>query len=157
MTGFGLVEFSATRNRCCEVGGKRYARNLWGCLTGIRFPGAKLWDYNERWTLYKDGYEQEDVLRLLRFIDWVMILPEELAERFDQEHQRLEEEVRMRYVTTWERKAGATMLKRQLTHRFKELPTWVEQRLTEASQKDLEHWSVRVLEASRLEDVFAPA
>lgn len=109
--------------------------------------------------LYKDGYEHKDALRLLRFIDWVMILPEELAERFDQEHQRLEEEVKMRYVTTWERKGekkgAASTLKRLLAHRFNELPGWVEQRLQAASQKDLEHWAVRVLEAKRLEDVFA--
>ena len=47
------------------------------------------------------------------------------------------------------------VLKRQLTRRFGPLPEWAEQRLEQASLQELEGWAERVLEAPRLEDVFA--
>jgi hypothetical protein len=54
------------------------------------------------------------------------------------------------------RKQGeAKMLRRQLVRRFGELPDWVDGRLGEAGEAELETWADRVLEAGRLEDVFA--
>jgi hypothetical protein len=41
-----------------------------------------------------------------------------------------------------------------LTRRFGELPAWAETRLSEAPPEQLEAWSERLLEASRLEEVF---
>ncbi len=56
------------------------------------------------------------------------------------------------------RKEGeASLLKRQLRRRFQDLPDWLNQRLEQASQKELETWADRVLDAKRLEDVFSPA
>ncbi len=72
----------------------------------------------------------------------------------------------MRYVTSVERigiKKGLQqglqqgeirVLRRQLTRRFGELPVWVEDRLQEAPLEQLELWGERLLEASRLEEVF---
>ncbi len=54
--------------------------------------------------LYKADHERQDVLELLRFIDWVLRLPLELEQRFDEDMERFEAETKMRYVTTWERK-----------------------------------------------------
>jgi Domain of unknown function (DUF4351) len=48
------------------------------------------------------------------------------------------------------------VLKRQMTRRFGPLPAWAEQRLEQASLRELEGWADRVLEAQQLEDVFAP-
>lgn len=53
--------------------------------------------------LYKRGYGKDDILELLRFIDWIMVLPDAFAERFDDEIVRYEEEQKMQYVTTFER------------------------------------------------------
>ena len=81
----------------------------------------------------------------------------------------------MRYVTTWERKGiekgrqeglqlgikrgiqkgEASLLRRQLTRRFSDLPAWAAERLERASRTELETWADRVLEAEALEDVFA--
>ncbi|MCP3963278.1 MAG: DUF4351 domain-containing protein [bacterium] len=117
--------------------------------------------------LYQGGYQQRDVLELLRFIDWLLKLPTELDAQFGQEIERLEAETRMQYVTTWERKGiekgiekgiqqgEASLLRRQLARRFDRLPDWVEQRLAGASRDELETWADRVLEARALEDVFA--
>ena len=55
--------------------------------------------------LFQRGYSREDVLELFRFIDWVMLLPEELALSFKTEVKSYEESSRMRYVTSIERLA----------------------------------------------------
>ena len=53
--------------------------------------------------LYKLGYDRQQVLDLFGFVDWVLQLPgpQELA--FWQEVQEMEEEKRMRYITSVER------------------------------------------------------
>jgi hypothetical protein len=46
------------------------------------------------------------------------------------------------------------LLRRQLERRFGLLPSWVDERLEEASEAQLEHWADRVLECATLEGVF---
>lgn len=48
----------------------------------------------------------------------------------------------------------AHLLERQLHRRFGELPPWVHSRLQQAQANQLETWSLRVLDAPRLERVF---
>ncbi len=56
------------------------------------------------------------------------------------------------------RKQGkVSLLKRLLRRRFENLPDWIDQRLEQASRRELETWADRVLDAKRLEDVFSPA
>lgn len=54
--------------------------------------------------LYERGYSKEDILELTRFIDWIMVLPEELEQRFDDAITQFEEERKMQYVTSFERR-----------------------------------------------------
>jgi flagellar biosynthesis/type III secretory pathway protein FliH len=61
---------------------------------------------------YEQGYEHEQILSLLRFIDWVIILPEDLEERLDDDIQEFEEGKKMPYVTSWERRAEKRGLER---------------------------------------------
>jgi hypothetical protein len=113
--------------------------------------------------LYDRGYRRRDVLALFRFIDWLMVLPEPLAQRFRAEQERFETEKKMRYVTSVERLAKEeghirgqiSLLKRQLKRRFQQLPAWVEERLGQASREELESWAERVLDAESLDEVFA--
>ncbi len=125
--------------------------------------------------LYEGDWDRQDVLELLRFIDWVLTLPPSLEKRFEDEVRRLETEKYMRYVTSWERnslKRGLeqgleqgrgqgflqgeiSLLKRMLKRRFERLPKSVEERLEQASRDELEGWADRVIEAKALEDVFA--
>ncbi len=53
--------------------------------------------------LFEKGYSREEIIGLFRFIDWLMSLPEELANDFKAELKREEEAGRMRYVTSIER------------------------------------------------------
>ena len=55
--------------------------------------------------LYQRGYGRQDILELLRFIDWVMTLPGNLAQQFRHELTQFEEEMKMQYVTSMERLA----------------------------------------------------
>ena len=54
--------------------------------------------------LYQRGFQREDVLELLRFIDWIMILPEELALSFDDEMEKFERSKKMPYVSSFEKR-----------------------------------------------------
>ena len=49
----------------------------------------------------------------------------------------------------------ARLLRRLLTRRFGPLPPWVEGRLEQATEAELESWADRVLEFRSLEEVFA--
>ena len=55
--------------------------------------------------LYERGYDREDVLKLFRFMDYVLTLPEELSVRFDRNVETMEEELNMPYITSIERHA----------------------------------------------------
>ena len=52
--------------------------------------------------LYERGYAKQDILELTRFMDWIMVLPDDLALRFDEIIDEYEEERRMQYVTSFE-------------------------------------------------------
>jgi flagellar biosynthesis/type III secretory pathway protein FliH len=47
---------------------------------------------------------REQVFNLFRFIDWLMALPETLQQRFDQDLTRFDEETRMEFITSFERR-----------------------------------------------------
>jgi hypothetical protein len=48
----------------------------------------------------------------------------------------------------------ASLLRRQLDRRFGPLPVWVDERLAQASDAELEQWAERVLECATLEEVL---
>ena len=113
--------------------------------------------------LYERSYERRDVIALFRFIDWLLVLPDDLAKRFRIEQEQIETEKNMRYVTHIERRAiekglvqgQSSLLERLLKRRFQELPAWVEERLGQASREELESWAERLLDAESLDEVFA--
>ncbi|MBD2774566.1 transposase [Iningainema tapete] len=71
-----------------------------------RNPQSRLqWKLSLTRRLFEQGYSREDILGLFRFIDWVMVLPKELASDFKAQLRNDEEATRMRYVTSIERLA----------------------------------------------------
>ncbi|WP_445253255.1 hypothetical protein [Nostoc sp. 106C] len=71
-----------------------------------RNPESRLqWKLSLVRRLFERGYSREDIQELFRFIDWVMVLPKELASSFKTEVRNYEEVNRMRYVTSIERLA----------------------------------------------------
>lgn len=129
-------------------------------------------------SLYRRGWQRQDVLELFRFIDWVLTLPSDLEKRLWDEVRTSEEVQKMRYLSTIERMAidqgfqkgldegkirgiaegraegRAELLARILRRRFGDLPDWVEIRLREATPAQLESWADQMLDAATLEAVF---
>jgi len=52
---------------------------------------------------YERRYKKEQIRALLKFIDWIIRLPEGLDNQISEKIARLEEEYKMPYVTSWER------------------------------------------------------
>ncbi|MBW4586861.1 transposase [Aetokthonos hydrillicola Thurmond2011] len=71
-----------------------------------RNPESRLqWKLSLVRRLFERGYSRQDILGLFRFIDWIMVLPDDLARSFKVEVRSYEEKQRMRYVTSIERLA----------------------------------------------------
>lgn len=112
------------------------------------------------------GYQRQDVLELLRLVDWMLALPPELELQLEDQVARLEEEQNVAYVTSFERiaekrgmergmaRGSQRTLRKLLTLKFGELPSWTEQRLLDANTEQLDVWLERVLEAEQLEAIF---
>ena len=67
-------------------------------------PDSRLkWKLSLVKRLYERGYQREDILKLFRFIDWIMTLPEYLENRFSDDMYKYEEDMKMPYVTSIER------------------------------------------------------
>ncbi len=54
--------------------------------------------------LYEKSYSETETMGLFAFLDWLLTLPEELAQQFDHFVQQYEEAKKMSYVTSFERK-----------------------------------------------------
>lgn len=140
--------------------------------------------------LYRKGWQRQRVIDWFAILDWMMRLPKELDQRLWQEIKSIEEEQRMRYVTSVERfyqeewkekglregleeglqqgmekgieqgaalgrrQGESNMLRKLLEHRFGALPDWVEPRLAAAEEPELERWSLALLTANSLDEVF---
>jgi hypothetical protein len=53
--------------------------------------------------LFERGYRRQDIMELLRFIDWILVLPRELEQNVSARIEKLSREKSMPYVTSWER------------------------------------------------------
>jgi Domain of unknown function (DUF4351) len=97
--------------------------------TRKRLIERKDWKLRLTRRLYERGYARREILNLYRFIDWLMILPEDLADEVEAEITRYEQEGAMPYVTRIERQAEArgaanaerALVLRQLARKFGEL------------------------------------
>jgi hypothetical protein len=54
-------------------------------------------------SLYRRGWNKQEIINVYRFIDWLMALPKELETVYHQELEKYEKEVNMPYITTAER------------------------------------------------------
>jgi hypothetical protein len=69
-------------------------------------PTARLhWKWRLTRALYDRGYDRQEILELFRVIDWLLRLPDELAEEFNTRMTRFEEERRVVYITQGEEMA----------------------------------------------------
>jgi hypothetical protein len=73
--------------------------------TSNSYEDRKRWKSNLARLLYERNHERDYIIRLLKFMDWIMYLPEELNKSFWQEIRKYEEENLMPYVLSIERMA----------------------------------------------------
>ena len=116
--------------------------------------------------LYGYGYDREHIQPLLRLIEWMLRLPAQQEPAYLAAVERLEQERKMSYVTIAERlytqrgvekgrtEGQADLLLRQIQRRFGAVDAAVEQRIRTAGADDLEAWSLNILDATTLENVF---
>jgi hypothetical protein len=109
--------------------------------------------------LYERGLTKQRIIDLYRFIDWGLALPVDLELRYTDAIFRIEEGLRMPYVSFVERRGqvrGAGLVVRGLLEqRFGPLPESVLDRLDQADADQLVAWGQRVLDARTLDEVFA--
>ena len=121
--------------------------------------------------LYRRGWDKQQVIDLFSVLDWMMRLPEQLKRSLWHNIEVLEEQEKMRYVTSVEQigiekgmlqgltqgraEGEAYALRRLLQKRFGPLPEDVLTRLHTASVDELEHWLDQALDAESLAGVFA--
>jgi len=112
--------------------------------------------------LYRPGQRREDVLKRLRFMDFILKLPRRLAIRYRQEIDRIEEEHHMPYMTSMEqlaREEGALrdagdLIRQTLKVRFGQVPEPISKWLDQCADIAVLHqFHRRALEASSVEDL----
>lgn len=118
--------------------------------------------------LIERRYDRTRIEQLFLVIDWMMRLDDGQDIIFKQEARSFLEDGDMSaYVNTFERLAriegrqegrlegAALLLRTLLARRFGDLPGWAAEKLKTASAETIERWSLQMLDAGRLEDVFA--
>lgn len=113
--------------------------------------------------LYERGYERNDVLELFRFIDWLLVLPDEMTKSFRQRIEELEQESKMQYVTSIERlgrqegrqEGLREVILAQFEEKFGPPDVPILNRVEKASQEQILLWAKRILTASSQDEVFA--
>lgn len=112
------------------------------------------------------GYARREIDALARLVDWIIRLPEQLEPDYMRALETLEQEHAVTYITTPERvglrrgrlegrlEGQVDLLLRQLARRFGEVPEVVTERVRSATAEQLETWSLNILEAATLDEVF---
>ncbi len=141
---------------------------------------SKVWDKVEQKLRCLGAISRSELNEAEKFLlsnvvlTYLKLQPDDEA-RFKEEMQRNSNKEVKSMVITWEdalaarakgleeglnqgiHQGAASVLKRLLGRRFESLPSWIDDRLEQASQQELESWTDRVLDAKCLEDVFSPA
>jgi hypothetical protein len=116
--------------------------------------------------LYQFNYSRKDVLRLFRLIDWIITLPPELDDAYTHEVDLIEQEQKMAYVTSIERrgirqgmqagqlKGSVAVLHTQIERKFGPVPEWAQERIDAADAATLQQWALNILDARTIEKVF---
>jgi len=99
----------------------------------------------------ESDYHQPMVLKIFDLIQRDGLTPQDRA-RMKDEYSL--EEVKQEEYQKGKEQGISHLLSRQLRQRFGDLPAWANHRLQQATVEQLEQWSLRVLEALRLEQVF---
>jgi len=130
--------------------------------------GARLsWKLQLTKLLYERGHDRLRVVKLFKFLDWLMVLPEEQQREYRDELVRYEEEKQMPYITTIERmgieqgleqglqQGSCRQLLRVLRGRFGEVAEAVREKLAKLNVEQLDAMTDKALSAQSLEEFIA--
>ena len=130
----------------------------------------KEWKFRLTRMLYEQGYERQDIVKLYRFLDWILELPNDLKQAFHEDLARYEQERQMPYVTDIERMGEArgeargeqrgeqrqrSFILRQLTRRIGIVPENLGDRIQDMSIDQLEILGEDLLDFGGLNDLIA--
>jgi len=87
-------------------------------------------------SLYERGFSRQQILELFRFIDWVMELPQELEDKFDNAIYEFEEVKKMQYITNIERRGIKQGLQKGL---IEGITLGLELKFGKAGMRELHH------------------
>ena len=112
--------------------------------------------------LYKKGWQKNDIVAIYTFIDWILALPEALALQYHKEIEKIEEELKVSYVTTAERigiekgrrEGEITLLMALLNDKFQTIPVNFLPKIKNANNDVLLKWAKRVLNCQSIEEVL---
>jgi Domain of unknown function (DUF4351) len=124
----------------------------------------KLWKFQLIRRLYEQDYNRRDIVNLFKFIDWAMILPEDLKQEFWIELKSYEEERRMPYITSVEKigfergrqegeRAERSLVLRQLSRRVGTLPEAIQAQVIALPLDQLESLGEALLDFTNLADL----
>jgi Domain of unknown function (DUF4351)/Putative transposase, YhgA-like len=111
--------------------------------------------------LYEQGLEQQDILNLLAFVDWMLTLSPDLEQQFKLEVQQLEAGRSMKYVTSFERSGieigkqqeALSLVTRLLNRRLGNLDEVLLERVGSLSVEELEALGEALLDFNSVTDL----
>jgi Domain of unknown function (DUF4351)/Putative transposase, YhgA-like len=107
--------------------------------------------------LYEKGFEGQDIVNLVRFVDWMLTLPPNLEAEFKLEIQQIEARRRMKYVTSFERIAkleeALSIVTRLLNRRLGTLDEALLEQVRSLSIGELEALSEALLDFTSITDL----
>jgi Domain of unknown function (DUF4351)/Putative transposase, YhgA-like len=107
--------------------------------------------------LYEKGFEEQDVVNLVRFVDWMLTLPPTLEAEFKLEIQQIEARRRMKYVTSFERSGmlqeALSIVTRLLNRRLGTLDEALLEQVRSLSIGELEALSEALLDFTSVTDL----
>ena len=125
----------------------------------------KVWKMRLIRQLHEDGYNEEEVLNLFNFLDWVLVLPKRLEAEFWLELKAYEEERKMPYITSVERigydrgletgveKGLRSLISLQLQQKFSEMSEYLSDRVSTLSSDQLKELAIALLRFESVDDL----
>lgn len=119
--------------------------------------------------LVRHGYKRAQIIALLRFLDWVIVLPQALEDDLDDDIAEVMEEKRMPYITSWERRGFArgeargivigeqrgklALTMQMLKHRFGALEADLQARVEALTAKQLDKLAIALFDFKQPADL----
>jgi len=139
---------------------ERDHRNLLARLFGMKTKWASKIKLTKM--LYQKGFDKNKVHELLRFIDWLIQVPEEIMIQYHNQIEEIEWEQKMTYITSFEKygfhmgqqSGESKALNILLKQKFKTIPQKYKKLIQIAKSEELATYLKRVLSANTLEEIF---